>query len=104
MDKNKSSLWWVYLIETHQKTLYCGISTDVDRRFSEHSSESPKSARSLRGKGPLKLVFRAEVGTRSEALKMEAAVRRLTRQQKLRLIDGDSLVFAKLGLPQADKA
>ena len=100
MRGNNPPVWWVYLIETHQKTLYCGISTDVDRRFSEHSSESPKSARSLRGKGPLTLVFRAKVGTRSEALKMEAAVRRLTRQQKLRLIDGDDAVFIKLGLSQ----
>lgn len=98
MVPDNPPVWWVYLIETRQKTLYCGISTDVDRRFQEHRSESSKSARSLRGKGPLTLVFRAEVGTRSEALKMEAAVRRLTRPQKLRLIKGDSEVLQKLGL------
>ena len=85
--------WSVYLIQCHNKNLYTGISTDVSRRFKEHQSNSAKSAKFLRGKGPLRLVFKAEIGNRSQASMMEAKIKKLTRLDKERLICG------KLSLP-----
>jgi putative endonuclease len=83
--------WFLYLIQTSSGTLYTGVTTDVDRRFNEHSQSGKKAARFLRGKGPLNLRFSAEVGERSAALRMEAAVKKLSRDAKLQLIDSGQL-------------
>lgn len=74
------SLWHLYLIETAGGSLYTGITTDVSRRLIEH--ESGRGAKALRGKGPLRLVYQEPVGTRSQALRLEAAVKRLSSQGK----------------------
>lgn len=76
----------MYLVLTRLNTLYCGIATDVDRRFQEHCAGAPKGAKALRGKGPLKLVFQQEIGDRSLASQVEARVKKLTRTQKDELI------------------
>ena len=59
--------WFVYMIRTARGALYTGITTDVERRFSEHQAGAPKGARSLWGKGPLELVFSQAVGSRPQA-------------------------------------
>jgi len=80
------SIWYLYLIRCANGHLYTGITTDVARRFNEHQSSSPKAAKYLRGKGPLTLMYQEQVGTRSDALKREIAVKKLSRSQKLALI------------------
>ncbi|WFF43204.1 GIY-YIG nuclease family protein [Salinicola endophyticus] len=72
--------WYLYLIETAAGALYTGITTDVARRFAEHSRG--KGARALRGRGPLTLRHVERVGSQSEALKREAAIKRLGAAQK----------------------
>ncbi|MFB2654567.1 GIY-YIG nuclease family protein [Shewanella seohaensis] len=81
------STWYLYLIRCANGHLYTGITTDVARRFNEHQSSSPKAAKYLRGKGPLTLMYQEQVGTRSDALKREIAVKKLSRAQKLALIE-----------------
>lgn len=81
------STWYLYLIRCANGHLYTGITTDVTRRFNEHQSSSPKTAKYLRGKGPLTLMYQEQVGTRSDALKREIAVKKLSRSQKLALIE-----------------
>ena len=88
MISEDSPTWWLYIIETSGKQLYTGITTDVARRFDEHQSNSAKSAKYLKGKGPLTLLYQVPVGTRSTALKMEYQVKQLSRAQKLELING----------------
>jgi putative endonuclease len=73
-------LWHLYLIETAGGSLYTGITTDVARRLVEH--ESGRGAKALRGRGPLRLVHHEPVGTRSQALRLEASVKRLSSQGK----------------------
>jgi len=80
--------WSLYIIKTRLNTLYTGISTDVDRRFKEHSGDSKKAARYLRGKGPLELVWQHPVGSKREALMIESRIKKLNRRQKQGLIDG----------------
>lgn len=84
------SRWSVYLIRCGDDSLYCGIATDVDRRFSEHEAQGPKGAKYLRGRLPLKLVYRQEVGNRSEASKEERRIKLLNRRAKLDLISSAS--------------
>lgn len=81
--------WHLYLVETAAGLLYTGVSTDVARRFREHQSNGFRCARSLRGKGPLTLVFSAPVGDRSMALRLEREVKRWPRARKQALIQGE---------------
>ena len=78
--------WWVYLIRCRDQTLYCGITTDVSRRFSEHQSQSPKSAKYLRGRIPLTLVYQCKTGGHAEASREEYRIKQLSRSQKEILI------------------
>ncbi|PIJ51094.1 hypothetical protein BL250_01570 [Erwinia sp. OLTSP20] len=76
--------WRLYILRTARGVLYTGISTDVSRRFAQH--QRGKGAKSLRGKGPLELLFDTAAGDRASASRLEYRVKQLTRQQKLRLI------------------
>jgi putative endonuclease len=93
--------WHLYLIRCRRGSLYAGITTDVERRFAEHVRGGPQAARYLRGKGPLELVYRTTVGTRAQASVLESRVKKLPREQKLRLIAGE-LTIASLGWAATD--
>ncbi len=82
----EKTCWHVYLIRCGDDSLYCGIATDVARRFSEHEGQGPKSAKYVRGRLPLKIVYRREVGNRSEATREEMRIKKLSRSEKTKLI------------------
>ena len=82
------SVWYLYLIRCNNDSLYTGITTDVSRRFKEHQSNGPKSAKYLRGKGPLQLAFHAEIGNRTEATIAEMKIKKLSHIEKENLIKG----------------
>lgn len=79
MDK----VWFVYLLRCGDGSLYCGITDDVSRRLEAHAAE--KGAKYTRGRGPLELVYTEACESHSDALKREAAIKKLKRQEKLRL-------------------
>ena len=79
------SAWFVYILECADDTLYTGVTTDVARREQEHNG-SEKGARYTRVRQPVKLVYCEEAEDRSSAQKREAAIKRLSRQEKQRLI------------------
>lgn len=91
-EKEEASQWSLYLIRTAAGSLYTGVTTDVDRRFSEHENKDGKNkgAKALSGKGPLHLVFSIVVANRSEALKLEYRVKQLSRTDKELMIVGDT--------------
>lgn len=76
-----SSVWHVYVLECADGSLYTGIATDVQRRFREHVAG--KGARYTRSHKALCLIAYAAVGSRSEALRVEAAIKRLPRAKKI---------------------
>jgi len=78
------SIWYLYILRCGDGTLYTGITTDVQKRLEAHCSG--KGAKYTRGRGPLELVYREECGTHSQALKREAAVKKLTRSGKEKLV------------------
>ncbi|MDD9889312.1 MAG: GIY-YIG nuclease family protein [Gammaproteobacteria bacterium] len=90
MPEPAAGSWYVYIIRSASGSYYTGITTDVKRRFHEHSCSAQgtglKGAKALRGKGPLEIVYQALIGSRSEALKMEYRIKQLTRQQKEELV------------------
>jgi putative endonuclease len=77
--------WTVYILRTESGRLYTGITTDLERRVSEHQG-SPRGAKALRGDAPLGVVWSEAHPDRSSASKREAAIKRLPRADKLALI------------------
>lgn len=77
--------WFVYILLCRGQTLYCGITDDVSRRLEAH--RSGKGAKYTRGRGPLELVYTEECDCHSAALKREIAIKRLPRQDKMKLIE-----------------
>jgi putative endonuclease len=74
----------VYVIEAGDGTLYTGITTDLARRWQQHASG--RGARYLRGRELRAVVF-AEAGhDRASASRREAAIKKLSRPEKLALI------------------
>ncbi|MEZ8018867.1 hypothetical protein BCU17_01975 [Vibrio splendidus] len=83
-SSNKNADWVVYLIRNKNNALYCGITNNLDRRFEQH--QMGKGAKALKGKGPLKLVWSFGVGSKSEALKIEYAIKQLPKSRKEKLV------------------
>jgi len=93
-------IWSLYLVRTRDGALYTGIALDVDKRFAEHEAGA-RGAKSLRGRGPLELVYRVEVGDRGLAQGLEHRVKRLVKAKKESLVRSAPRVDelkAKLGL------
>ena len=81
MDK----AWYVYVIRASDDSLYTGITTDVQRRFKEHSSPA-RGARFFRGRSPVEVVYSENHPDRSSALRREAEIKKLSRPEKLKLV------------------
>lgn len=76
--------YWVYLLRCADGTLYTGCTNDLSRRLAAHNSG--KGAKYTRSRRPVELVYREEVPDKSAALRREAAIKRLSRKEKLALI------------------
>jgi putative endonuclease len=75
---------FVYLLRCADGSLYCGWSTDPERRLRQHLGGT--ASRYTRRRLPVEMVWSAEFGDRSEAMREEARIKRLTRAEKLALI------------------
>lgn len=90
---NLSSVWFVYIIKATDSRLYTGVTTDIKRRWSEHSDSTAatkKGARFFWGRKPESLMFLSKCKDRSTACKEEAAIKKLKRTDKLSLIESCS--------------
>jgi putative endonuclease len=76
--------WFVYVVRCRDGTLYTGIAKDVAARIAEH--ESGMGAKYTRGRGPFVLCAKRRCQTKSAALKLELAVKALTREEKERRV------------------
>lgn len=82
----KSPIWYVYIIRCNDNSLYTGVSIDVKRRFLEHQSQGKKSAKYLRGKAPLTLVFQKQMPNKNEAYQLEYQIKQMSKAEKERLL------------------
>lgn len=114
MQVESDNGWYVYMIRCDDDSLYTGITTDIVRRWREHSgvdrqpsgrckSEADtaaklssaavnklnRGAKFFRGRKPLQLAYIESGHNRSSASKREAAIKRLTRTAKLQLLTTD---------------
>lgn len=82
--------WFVYMLRTRQGSLYTGITTDPARRLLQHA-EGKAGSKSLRGKGPLQMVWQCVATDRSSASRLEARLKRLPKAHKERIVLGEAL-------------
>jgi putative endonuclease len=80
--------WQVYIVLCADDTLYTGITNDIARRFGQHGTR--EGARYCRGRRPKRLVYLEGGHSRSSAGRREAAIKKLARADKLRLIESAS--------------
>ena len=78
--------WYVYIVQCRDKTLYTGISTNPETRVAEHNT-GQNGAKYTRARRPVSLLYTEPAASRSAALKREIAIKRMTRQAKLALIN-----------------
>ncbi len=84
MAKRAAEIWFVYVLRCVDGTLYTGITKDLARRCQQHNAGT--ASRYTRSRRPVTLVYQEPQGSQSLALKREAAIKKLTRRQKLALI------------------
>lgn len=77
--------WTVYIIQTTTGKLYTGITTNLERRMQMHQNK--KGARFFHFSDPKKVLYSESQPNRSEASKREAAIKKLSRKEKLELIE-----------------
>lgn len=75
--------WGVYIIETESNTLYTGCTNDLKARWRAH--EAGNGAKYLKAHKPVRVVYWESVGSRSQALKREAQIKKMSRKRKLQL-------------------
>ncbi len=81
-------MWYVYIIECSDGTLYTGITTNLERRMKQHNSG--KGAKYTKVRRPVVLRKAFEAANRSEASKEEYRIKQLTRIEKLNLLHDNS--------------
>jgi putative endonuclease len=78
--------WHVYVLQCADGSLYTGITTDLERRVIEHNNPL-KGAKYTRARQPVVLVYSEKAEARSEAQVREAALKKLSRAEKIKLIN-----------------
>lgn len=74
--------WWLYVLECRGGVLYTGIAKDVDARFAAHANGTGASFTRLNP--PVRVLAKAPLPTRGEALRAEYALKQVARNEKLR--------------------
>lgn len=81
---NKTDRPCVYILKCGDGTLYTGWTNDFEKRFKAHSQG--RGAKYTRGRGPLTAVYLEYLPDKIAATRREAAIKKLTRPKKLKLI------------------
>lgn len=99
-DSRNTDMNYVYLVRCSDDTLYCGWTTDLKNRLAAHNSG--QGAKYTRSRLPVKLVYFEEFEDRHEALSREWHIKRMSREEKMKLIRAFGPVSARettTGLP-----
>lgn len=92
---------YVYIVECRDHSLYTGWTTHLQERIEAHNRG--RGAKYTRSRGPVKLVYWETWDTKEEALRREAAIKKMSRSQKLQLIGtGPAAVRPPASAPQND--
>lgn len=90
LEKSMELRNYTYIIECRDGKFYTGWTNCIEKRIQDHNSG--KGAKFTRGRGPVKLRYLEISETKSKALKREAAIKKLTRSEKEKLIADQNLI------------
>ncbi|MCK4796009.1 MAG: GIY-YIG nuclease family protein [Spirochaetes bacterium] len=77
-------VWFIYIVKCSDKTLYTGITKNIEKRINEHNNK--KGAKYTKPRTPVALIYKEKCNSRSDAAKRENEIKRMQRKQKLSLI------------------
>ncbi|GAA0453419.1 GIY-YIG nuclease family protein [Alkalibacillus silvisoli] len=77
-------MYYIYMLRCKDGSLYTGYTNDVSLRVAKH--QRGEAAKYTRAKLPVKLVYQEEFETKSEAMKREVAIKKLSKQEKKELV------------------
>ena len=77
---------FTYIVRCSDGTLYAGWTNDLEKRLKAHNNGT--GAKYTRTRRPVELVYYEEFETKEEAMRREYAIKQLSRQEKLKLIEG----------------
>ncbi len=80
-------MWYVYVLLCADKSLYCGITTNLVKRLKQHNGELKGGAKYTRGRGPCRFVYIKKAMNRSIASKLEYQFKQLSRKNKIDFIN-----------------
>ena len=83
-DQASQGPYWAYIVKCKYGTYYAGWTNDIKKRIAAHNDGT--GAKYLRGKGPVKLVYKKKYATVKKAQAQERLIKRLTRKQKKALV------------------
>jgi putative endonuclease len=86
VTKKKESEYTVYILRCSDNTFYTGITTNIKRRIRQHDGEIKGGATYTKGRSPVKVIYVEKNLTKSEALKKEILIKKLSRKQKQNFI------------------
>lgn len=80
--------WYVYILRCSDDTLYTGITNAPERRLAAHNHGT--ASKYTRSRRPVKMLYCEEATAKGDALRRELAIKAMTRQQKLALIESSA--------------
>jgi len=83
-------MYYLYLLQCADKTLYTGIAVDLARRLKEHN-KSKLGAKYTRARRPVKIVYSKKFRNRSTAARAESRIKKFSREQKLKLVSSTKI-------------
>ena len=78
-------MYYIYILECCDGTYYTGYTNDIEKRLRAHHDK--KGAKYTKGRTPVTLVYKESFDSKTEALKREYAIKRLSRNDKKKLIN-----------------
>jgi putative endonuclease len=83
------ALWYVYLLRCSDGSLYCGTTTDLERRVQEHNEGI--GSRYTRSRRPVRLVWSSLALSKSDAYSEEYRIKRLNKEAKEVIVDQEPM-------------
>ena len=87
MSTTPQNNWLIYILKCVDDSLYCGITNNIEKRLKQHKGEIIGGAKYTRSHWPCKLVYKEKSASRSQALKREAIIKKMSKVEKQTLIN-----------------
>ena len=85
--KKQDKKHFVYMVRCNDNSLYTGWTVDIEKRLKVHNfGDGPQAAKYTKAKRPAVLVYYEELSNKSEALKREAQIKKLTKVKKEQMV------------------